>query len=115
MIGGLLLRRDGALGGVFDGELDQLGQPLVMLLEQAEGAQGLDAGGGLCRERELAGGAGVLVDGDGGVRGLGCIGGGFGMVMRLERCCQLQSAGTRRRSSFTLIRGAGSMAPYSES
>lgn len=90
MIDGIFLRRGGAFGGMLDGKFDQLRQLLVMLLEQAEGAQGLDTRGGFRGEGELAGSSGVLVDGDGGVRGLGCVRGGFCMVMRLARWCQSQ-------------------------
>lgn len=95
MVGSILLGRCGAFSGLFDRELDQLGELLVMLFEQAESAQRLDAGGGLCGEREFAGGLGVFVDGDGGVGGLGCVGCGLRMVMRLGGCCQYGLTGGR--------------------
>lgn len=65
-------------------ELDDLGQFLVMLLEETKSPQGLDAGSKLCGIGEFAGSESVLVDGNGGVGGLSGIGGGFRMVVGLR-------------------------------
>lgn len=73
---------------MLDGELDQLGKLLMVLLEEPKGPQGLDAGGGLGGIGEFASCARVLVDGDGRVGRLGRVGGCFRMVMRLMRYCQ---------------------------
>lgn len=83
-----ILLRQRMLRGVFDRELDQLGKLLMVLLEKPEGPQGLDAGGDLGSVREFAGCAGVLVDGDSGIGGLGSIVGGFRVIVRLKRYCQ---------------------------
>lgn len=65
-------------------KLDDLGQFLVMLFEEAKGPQGFDAGSELCGIGEFASSKSVLVDGNGGVGSLGGIGGGFRMVMSLR-------------------------------
>lgn len=57
----------------------------MVLLKKPERSQGFDAGGDLGGVGKLAGCEGMLIDGDGGVGCLGCVGGGFCMVMRLER------------------------------
>lgn len=45
--------------------VEQFGEAAVVVLEEAEGAQGVDARGVLGGVGEFAGGEGVLVDGDG--------------------------------------------------
>jgi hypothetical protein len=57
----------------------------VVLLEKLQGAEGLDAVGVSGSVCELAGGTGVLVDGNGGVGGMGRIGSGSRMIVSLER------------------------------
>lgn len=73
---------------VLDGEFDQLRELLVVLFEEPEGPQGLNTGGDLRGIGELARCEGVLVDSDCRVGCLGCVRGGFGVVMRLARHCQ---------------------------
>lgn len=85
----------------------------MVLFEEPEGAQSFDAGGDLGGVRELASGEGVLVDGNSRVGGLGSVGGGFCMVMRLKRCCQHKASGHAARNlDRTLVRGAESMVPF---
>ena len=67
------------------GELEQFGKALVVLLEKLEGAESLYAGGGLGSVGELAGSEGMLADGDGGVGGFSCLGGGEGVIVGLVR------------------------------
>ena len=79
----LFIRASDGRERMLEGELDQLRELLVVLLQQPERAQGLDAVGGLGGVGELAGGEGVLVDSDGRVGGLGCCRGSPSVVVRL--------------------------------
>lgn len=76
------------LCGMFNGELDQFRQLLVVLFQEPEGPEGLDTGGCLSGVGEFACGEGVFVDGNRRVGRLGGICGGFRMVMRLSIGCQ---------------------------
>ena len=65
------------------GKLEQLREPSVVEFQQLQGAQGLDTGGVIGGVGKLAGGEGVLVDGDGGIGGLGSDRSRSGMIVCL--------------------------------
>lgn len=57
----------------------------MMVLEQLESPQGLDRGGVFGSIGKLAGGSGMLIDGDGSIGGVGCGGCRPRMVVSLGR------------------------------
>ena len=105
------------------GKLEQLREPSVVELQQLQGAQGLDAGGVLCGVGELPCGEGVLVDGDGGIGGLGSDRGRSGMIVCLSSVfpCVSDMALEKKLKPCEQLRmlhacghRAGSFVPWSE-
>ena len=74
----------GILSRSLEGQLEKLGKPLMVLLEQFQGAQSFDAVGVFGGISEFAGGSGMLIDSDGGVCGVSRCGCGARMIVGLR-------------------------------
>jgi len=81
----------------------------VVLLEQIQGPQRLDAGCTLGRIGKLASGSCVFIDGNSRVGRMCCLGRSLGMVMCLDPVWSLYSRDDTVSVRLTLIRGAASM------
>lgn len=84
----------------------------MMLLEQPERPQSLDATCVLGRVGELASGQGMFVDGDGAVSALCSVGSSFCVIVRLATVskCLRRLEQVSEMANRTLIKGEASMA-----